>query len=312
MDVMNDNKADQVTSESCEEECWNLGDNFNLYAKHEIGEVHFPSNPDDEQHYDNDAHQHHSFKIECIEPDSPLDINNLTQSSRQYDATGHCVWAGAFLLIQCIHELEKYIILEAGDGDGDCSQSQHKNHTGIGGLAMLLVNNKSIVPSHVCFTDNDPAALQVCERNCKLNQVPEAAYSIRELTWEEEEEEEDEIQVKEGGDDALLFDIALATDVLYDVDLIKPLFTTVSKCIPSGGKMILSHIPRACYNECNNPPEAVEDLEKYIIDQAVHYNLHLVDIIRPPKDERDFVPEILDWCPVTSFVGGGILIFHRA
>jgi hypothetical protein len=54
-----------------------------------------------------------------------------------------------------------------------------------------------------------------------------------------------------GKDDHItgMFDIALATDVLYDVDLIEPLFKTVSKLIPSDGVFILSHIPRACYNE---------------------------------------------------------------
>ena len=98
--------------------------------------------------------------------------------------------------------------------------------------------------------------------------------------------------------------------VLYDVDLIEPLFTTVSRCIPSKGIFILSHIPRACYNE-GNPPEAVEDLEKYIIDQAVNYNLHLEEIIRPPKEDG-LTPEILDWCPVTSFIGGGILLLRRS
>ena len=70
--------------------------------------------------------------------------------------------------------------------------------------------------------------------------------------------------VEQDADQRDVFDIALATDVLYDVDLIEPLFTTVSRCIPSKGIFILSHIPRACYNE-GNPPEAVEDLEIYII-----------------------------------------------
>ena len=41
---------------------------------------------------------------------------------------------------------------------------------------------------------------------------------------------------------------------------------------------ILSHVPRACYND-NNPPEAVENLEKYIIDQAREkYGLYLKDV----------------------------------
>ena len=60
-----------------------------------------------------------------------------------------------------------------------------------------------------------------------------------------------------------------------------------------------------------NPPEAVEDLEQYIIDQAQQYHLLLEEIIRPPKED-DISKEILDWCPATAFSGGGILIFQRS
>lgn len=282
---------DEQTSEAVEEECWGLGDDFDLYAKHEVGLVYFPSKSKNNA-TTTDAGVRNSFLIECIEPDTPLDINNHTQSSRQYDATGHCVWAGAFLLIQCIHDLEKFNVENKRVIEFGCG-------TGIGGIAMMMVNNPSITPSHLCFTDNDPDALKVCERNCKLNDLPEAKYSIKELTWGERDIEQTDT-----------FDVALATDVLYDVDLIEPLFTTVSNCIPSKGIFILSHIPRACYNE-GNPPEAVEDLEKYIIDQAVKYNLQLIDIIRPSEEEDGFVPEILDWCPISAFNGGGILVFQR-
>lgn len=282
-----DNDQASIDAEE-EEECWDLPADFNLYAKHEVGQVYYPA--PNNGYDDNVARQ--SFRIECIEPDTPLDINNKSISSSQYDATGHCVWAGAFLLIQCIHELKKYDIVNKRMIELGCG-------TGIGGLAMMLVNNTSIAPSNMCFTDNDPDALKVCERNCKLNNLPDASYSIKELTWGEDH-----------SDQKYLFDVALATDVLYDVDLIEPLFTTVSRCIPSEGIFILSHIPRACYNE-GNPPEAVEDLEKYIIDQAVIYNLHLEAIIRPPKED-DFTPEMVDWCPVTSFLGGGILVFRRS
>jgi hypothetical protein len=58
-----------------------------------------------------------------------------------------------------------------------------------------------------------------------------------------------------------------------------------------------------------NPPEALDDLEKYIIDHAENYNLHLEEIIRPPND--DSCRKILDWCKQTSFEGGGILIFRK-
>ena len=36
--------------------------------------------------------------------------------------------------------------------------------TGIGGLAMMLVGNSSLVPSNIYFTDNEPDAIKVYER----------------------------------------------------------------------------------------------------------------------------------------------------
>jgi len=369
--------------DAAQEECWDLPSDFNLYAKHEVKRVYYPSKKacnkedDNDDGIDNDnagtnGHTNTTssfFLIECIEPDSPLDINNTTQSdSTQYDATGHCVWAGAFLLIQCIHELleKKYYIKQLFNNNNN-NIGKNKNNkrmiefgcgTGIGGLAFFMMmhkrdddnddkddtysnsnsNNNSnsennVVPSSVYFTDNDPDALRVCERNCKLNNLSESSYTIGELTWGEEDADADADADAEYATTTDQFDIALATDVLYDVDLIHPLFTSVSKCLvrPSssssssdgseeggGGIFILSHIPRACYNE-GNPPEAVEDLEKYIIDEAVKYGLHLVDIVRPPKKKKEDGDasfrraEISDWTPVAnSFVGGGILIFRRA
>ena len=299
-------------NEVVEEECWGLPDDFNIHATHQVKTVYYPQNHS--KNNDNvDTNNSHSFQIECIEPDSPLDINNKSQSSSEYDATGHCVWTGAFLLIQCIHELEDWIENNTRDSQPPKRMIEFGTGTGIGGLAMILADSSnnlttsstttitttSVSPSYICFTDNDPAALKVCERNCKLNNLCKTQYEIKELTWGEE------YNIDKDG----TYDIALATDVLYDVDLIKPLFTTVSQCLPSDGIFILSHIPRACYNE-NNPPEAQENLEQYIIDQAVKYNLHLETIIRPPK-EGNFDQTILDWCAESAFLGGGILIFRR-
>ena len=208
-----------------EEECWGLPSDFELFTKHEIQEVYYPAT--------DDASTPHSFRIECIEPDTPLDINNKSTSSSEYDATGHCVWAGALLLTRCIHELERFDVRGKRVIEFGCG-------TGVGGLAMMLANSSSVVPSYLCFTDNDPDALKVCARNCKLNNLPDESYSIRELTWGEATADDADVE---------LFDIALATDVLYDVDLIDPLFTTISTCIPPKSLFILSHIPRACYNE---------------------------------------------------------------
>ena len=46
----------------------------------------------------------------------------------------------------------------------------------------------------------------------------------------------------------------------------------------------------------------MEDLDQYIID------LHLEFILRPPND---IATEVLEWCPASAFLGGGILVFRR-
>ena len=171
--------------------------------------------------------------------------------------------------------------------------------TGIGGLAMMLAS-KDVRPQTTCFTDADPAALEVCRRNCELNGLePSTDYSIRELTW----------GLTDISETMTLFDLVLATDVLYDIDLCDPLFTTVSQCIPEGATFILSHIPRACYNE-GNPPEARENLEQFIIDKAEEYGLCHENTIQPPNVE-DFDEELLSWCSTDSFVGSAVLIFRK-
>lgn len=267
------------------EERWELPSDFSLFAKPMKRKVFYPTR--------DGTPSTHSFAIECIEPDSPLDIINFEMSTNEYDATGHCVWSGAFLLVNCMRELlNRYSLgnkrmIELGSG------------TGIGGLAVMLTDvDKEHRPSHVCFTDNDPAVLELCQRNCDLNHLSKESYTIQELTWGEETDDEIE-----------LFDIALATDVLYDVDLIEPLFTTVARTIPLEGIFILSHIPRACYNE-GNPPEAIKDLEKYIVDQASIHGFCLHHIIRPPSED-ELSPEILEWCSRGALRQGAILVFRR-
>ena len=276
----------QASSIEVEEEKWDLPKDFDLFSKHELRKIYYPNVNDDDDN-------RHSFEIECLEPSSPLDVINKSESENQYDATGHCVWTGAFLLIQCMDELLSIVstknkrIIELGCG------------TGIGGLGIILAS-KETKPDMVCFTDADPAVLEVCRRNCDLNELAEdSSYSIRQLTWGE----------GDASSNMGTFDVALATDVLYDIDLCSPIFTTVSQCIPVGAPFILSHVPRACYNE-GNPPEAIENLEQYIIDRAKEHGLHLEIVIRPPHQD-ELQEELLSWYSKDAFSGSGILIFRK-
>jgi predicted nicotinamide N-methyase len=313
------NPNKDLDNSSVEEECWGLDSDFELFAKYQVKTVFYPSHDVHEDYgvtnSNSTGHDNHvcdgefqtnslyhrkSFKIEFIEPNSPLDILNKGTSSTQYDATGHCVWAGAFLLIECLKDLQEYLlgkkkrIIEFGCG------------TGIGGLALALrdVREHDMSP-FVCFTDTDPAVLEVCRRNCILNQLKSECYSIQELTWGEQVQDPVAVEPRSS---LLLFDIGLATDVLYDIDLIDPLFASITTWVVTGGIFILSHIPRACYNQ-GNPPEAVQDLEKYIVDKAEQYGLVLDQIIRPPSCPEELSAEILKWCPKSAFYGAGVFVF---
>lgn len=341
-----------------EEEQWNLPLDFDLYSTHKIRKIYYKEKRKHQPKelttvmHDNDglSNPYYHFNIECIETSSPLDITNTSHSAQQYDATGHCVWTGAFLLISCIDQILDIVDKHASNGNDDNITSNNEENeiihhplniielgcgTGIGGLTLMFAsdsiqtttnnnecyhhNTKST--SNVnrtlrtkiekcCFTDTDPAVLNICRRNCELNGlILNKSFTIRELTWGIDEEHSND------HDDDENFDIILATDVLYDVDLIDPLFTTVSsllsKSIANNGIFILSHVPRACYND-NNPPEAIEDLEKYIIDQGEKYGLQLTDIVHSHAKKSSSLSPLDNENGIDSFPeGSAILIFGR-
>lgn len=359
------------------EESWNLPSDFDLYSKYQIRKVFLPKKerklqPSETNNkfqrkcngIQSDERTLPFFNIECIEPNSPLDILNKSSSLAQFDATGHCVWTGAFLLISCMNEIIDFIeeniqsaeLIVKESGLDEVNKSQLRMielgcGTGVGGLSIMMssLNSCSHPSDHkdnqeylkslitCCFTDEDPAVLKVCERNCQLNGLTKGdSYSIEELRWGDEKNPFMQQQKER-------CDIVLATDVLYDIDLLPPLFETASMLLRQGlsdeskdikgphakgsmnhsrsnrGIFILSHVPRACYND-NNPPEAVEDLEKYIIDQAKEkYGLELMTIIKPStepvvgmKDEVDDDSSFFFENAVDSFTGAAILIFKKA
>lgn len=202
-----------------------------------------------------------TLSIASVPALSPLDMMNL--SNGNHDATGHVVWLGAFFFIEALARID-YMkglfrgksVLELGCGSG------------VSGLALLLTGQNNS-PSSLLFTDSDPASLELCERNCKSNLLPDNdRYSIAKLTW---------------GDDSHLecsFDVVLATDVLYDISSLKLLLLTVDRVLTENGHFVLAHIPRASL-----PGEAkvgsVERLESFIIDQARKFKLELERIVRP-------------------------------
>lgn len=174
---------------------------------------------------------------------------------------------------------------------------------------------------HVVFTDSDAESLDLCKRNCELNQIHPDHYSQHLLVWGQHppDESDDELLRKHS------FDTVLATDVVYDLKMIPPMLGTVDYLLKKdGGHLILSHVPRFCLpkeedggdddvrtntqedgdaaksTEGKQPghleiseaeaadammmtttPRAYLDLERHIQEEAKKVGLCLVETIRP-------------------------------
>lgn len=296
-----------------QEEDWNLPMDFDMFAKHERQRIYFFP-PDDNAFDAEQEHRREYFEVECVERLTPLDMMSL--SSGVHDSTGHCVWTGAFWLIAGLqHPTMKRVfdnrqlrVIELGCG------------TGIGGLAVLLYG----FASFVLFTDADPEALALCERNCAIN-LSDAAetYRVQALEWGQSSLP-DGIFEQYAEPQRQFFDVVLATDVLYDIGALPNIFDTAARCLPSneGGYFVLSHVPRACYNSQNMPPpnlstDSGRDLEQLIVERAREFGFVLETIVRP-SDMRQGPSNPLPADALNNVslqemdqVGAAILVFRK-
>jgi predicted nicotinamide N-methyase len=203
------NKDDPPVQESAQEDDWNLPLDFHMFAQHESHSIYI--------------HSARDFQIECVEALTPLDMMNL--STGTHDATGHCVWMGAFLLIAAIDSLKEVFrearVIELGCG------------TGIGGIALLL-SGASSAPSFLSFTDSDPNALALCGRNCQSN-LDEPQYQLENVGWG---------TPLPSSVSPNSFDVVVAADVLYDISCLPLLLTTAKECLKDAGYFVLVHVPR--------------------------------------------------------------------
>ena len=237
-----------------------------------------------------DHSENASFEIECVSALSPLDMVNL---SHGHDATGHTVWMGAFLLIEALASNFKGLetqqmsfrslfyskrVLELGCG------------TGVGGLVVILAPDKwQCKPSHVSFSDFDEGVISLCHKNCERNLNADSSSSCRDeiyfsifaLNWG------DAAPQNESGD---LYDVVLATDVLYDMACLRPLLLTTLQSIGEGGFFVLAHVPRSCLPESvsiTHQPNGERDyhtiLENHIMETASELGLQTCTVIRPKQ-----------------------------
>ena len=95
---------------------------------------------------------------------------------------------------------------------------------GLVGIVTSLLGAEEVV-----LTDYDPGALELIERNVLVNCSANNTCKVQSFQW--------------GADVRLLkppFDLALGADLLYCVEVVEPLFNTVSQLIRDGGTFILA------------------------------------------------------------------------
>jgi predicted nicotinamide N-methyase len=210
-----------------------------------------------------------TLKIACVSSLSPMDMVNLSWGIS--DATGHRIWLGAKFFVHALcntpNQLSFYLndskrILELGTG------------TGIVGIAVAKVLSNST--TKIVLTDSSTSSLKLCKKNCQINlgSVEKKNVEIRQLCWG------DTLTSTNHQDAAFAFDTVIAADVLYDLDMWKPILQTASASLaPARGHLLLSHVPRAAIPK--DDARMGRSIEDIILHQATLYGFHHVTTIRP-------------------------------
>jgi cyclopropane fatty-acyl-phospholipid synthase-like methyltransferase len=129
---------------------------------------------------------------------------------------------------------------------------------------------KNKMPECLVLSDVDEGSLSLCRQNCEQNlSACKERIKIQHLSWG------DCADVEE------CFDTIIATDVIYDVSAIRPLFSTVKRYLAPFGYFILSHVPRASLSDdsCKIAPQ--DKMEKFIEREANSHGLNLNEVVRP-------------------------------
>ena len=343
--------AAAATPASCndEEEFWPTS---SLLTGHKIHTIRFGRNGG------NNEPKVLRYKSMPIEELTPLDMiyggsnsnenENKNEDPHQdefYDGTGNLMWMAAVcfghLVAQQVEPLRSYL----WHGFTTTSLKAERNMpattrrrfcelgcgTGGAGISLLLHHHKNEMGNgndessgsyhHVIFTDNDAQSLELCASNCELNNLDPTTYSQQLLGWGSEHLESAQQQCRQKGsglEQPHSFDVVLATDVVYDLKMIAPLFETVDYLLKErnktsastklqagengnedGGYLVLSHVPRFCIpkeektetcadqkddesrQDDDSPGEAFLELERFICSEANRVGLVLADTIRP-------------------------------
>lgn len=189
------------------------------------------------------------------------------------------------------------------------------------GMSLLLFHRTEKQQDgkyHVVFTDNDTESLDLCKSNCELNGIHPNLYSQRLLWWgrRQRQQQQQQQNVVQTTFEEHSFHLVVATDVVYDLKMIRPMLQTAFDLLHEEGYFILSHVPRFClpnitvveedttkddYNTQPQQPETTQQddtknvapyikLEEHIVDEATMTGFLLVDTIRPHEELEEDSP----------------------
>ncbi len=159
--------------------------------------------------------------------------------------------------------------------------------------------NTEISPTSITFTDVDRTVLDLCQRNIEnnysqkisnddeVNHKNRITHYVTNLEWGSSVQNNKDILCRQS------YDTIIATDVIYDLGAIKPLFETASAYIrkddgcEEGGRgyFVLSHIPRASI-DCKSGKSIKDEIELLIVKEALHYGFEQVDFLGFSEEEE--------------------------
>jgi len=144
-----------------------------------------------------------------------------------------------------------------------------------------------VKPKSLTLTDNDPVVLSLCEKNCitNFNDDVDVSFQVCALDWGKDnlekiihESDDDDTDTDNGRGSKHIYassqDTVVATDVIYDLSALQPLFETASILVKIGGFFVLSHVPRACI-DCDWK-DIRDALEHEILNEAAKHNFALI------------------------------------
>jgi len=205
-----------------------------------------------------------SVRIKCVNQLSPIDSLLLADS---LDLTGHTVWKSAHVMLRYFDNiredagLKEANVLELGSG------------TGLVGVYLAKVGCKSVT-----LSDFESSTLDLIRDNIDENNLGDAA-KLEKIDW---------TSAQFTGN---LYDMVVASDCVYDRDILKPLFQTAFAALKKEAKS--QFVVCNCQNRLFCGQQAADELMKQAASDAGFKGaVKTIDVDKVVSGSEDLVKSI--------------------